>query len=54
MAKVSSLIPVFKWFRYVSLQAKVRLSMEMKMKSVNAPSFGCSLSNASIEIHEVL
>ena len=33
-ARVSGIIPVFRWFRYASLRAKVRLPMEMKTKSV--------------------
>ena len=33
-ARVSGLIPVFRWFRYASLRPKVGLPMEMKTKSV--------------------
>ena len=33
-AKVSGLMPVFRWVRYESLQATVRLPMEIKTKSV--------------------
>ena len=34
VAKVSGLMPVFRWLRYASLGARVRLPTEIKMKSV--------------------